>query len=515
MNALDHMSANAEKGVLFRAASHFDVLKDLFFNQNAGREWATFARFGWRDTPDALVVTLAGLAPPAPGEVDGGDVRIALHAPYILKTALAAERHDLAVGVIHSHPTNAPPVHSETDDDMDAYFSRYFDDFAPGRPYVSLILSEMQHPDKQDAIAISGRVYWKGQWRYLQRTAVAREPAIETWTGARAPSYPPVPPERVARFTSAFGKEAYQRLRRSTVSVIGAGGTGSAAIPMLARAGVGRIVIVDSDFVSESNLERMHASWPEHAARKTPKALVAMEHVRRIDPDIEVDALIGRLPQKEIVDAVVASDIVLGCTDRHSSRLALSDLSTRYLVPAIDSGGLIEGRDGAVTGQIAQFVRFFPDDACVRCRDMVNLNNVKQELRATDDWARFGEAEDATDPIDGEFAPRLPTEAQIDTVGYMTTVMGAMSAGYAIGWLTGRFDAPFERMQMNFVAPCLDVTDRRQERRADCVCGLTQGFADQAGALAYPIPVHWPPVRRLDAGARRDFAEAPAAALST
>lgn len=495
---------------IFRAASNFETLKDLFFKQNDGREWATFANFGWRETSDNLILTLASLTPQETGDVEGSGNRVTFHAPYILKTALAAEKHKLAIGVIHSHPKNAPPIHSEIDDDMDAYFSRYFDDFAPDRPYVSLIMSEIS-----GSIAISGRVYWKGRWRSIGHTAIACEPAIETWADGSPPSYPPVPPERVARFTSAFGKEAYQRLRRSTVSVIGAGGTGSAAIPMLARAGVGRIIIVDSDFVSESNLERMHASWPEHAAEKTPKALVAMEHVRRIDPDIDVEAFIGRLPQKEIVDAVATSDVVLGCTDRHSSRLALSDLSTRYLIPAIDSGGLIEGKDGNVTGQIAQFVRFFPDDPCVRCRDMVNLNNVKQELRASDDWARFGEGEDATDAIDGEFAPRLPTEAQIDTVGYMTTVMGAMSAGYAIGWLSGRFDAPFERMQMNFVAPFLDVTDRKQSRHADCVCGLTQGFADQAGELAYSVPAHWPPVRRLNLNMSQQFLGAGAAALST
>ena len=40
--------------------------------------------------------------------------------------------------------------------------------------------------------------------------------------------------------------------------------------------------------------------------------------------------------------------------------------------------------------------------------------------------------------------------------------VGAMLAGYAIGWLTGRFDPPFERLQMNFVAPFLDVTDLPQ-----------------------------------------------------
>lgn len=156
MNTLNRISIETENDVVLRAASHFEKLKDLFFKENAGREWATFAKFGWRATADVLVLTLADLTLPETGNVEGGDHRVTFHAPYMLKTALAAESHKLAIGVIHSHPKNAPPLHSEIDDDMDAYFLRYFDDFAPDRPYVSIIMSEMA-----DKIALSGRVYWK------------------------------------------------------------------------------------------------------------------------------------------------------------------------------------------------------------------------------------------------------------------------------------------------------------------------------------------------------------------
>lgn len=90
-------------------------------------------------------------------------------------------------------------------------------------------------------------------------------------------------------------------------------------------------------------------------------------------------------------------------------------------------------------------------------------------------------------------------EAQINTVGYLTTAAGAMAAAYAIGWLTNRFDPPFERMQMNFVAPFLDVTDQKQAARTDCVCSEFRGWADQ-GAIDSLItaPTHWPEVIRPD-----------------
>jgi hypothetical protein len=73
-----------------------------------------------------------------------------------------------------------------------------------------------------------------------------------------------------------------------------------------------------------------------------------------------------------------------------------------------------------------------------------------------------------------------------------------MIAGYAIGWITGRFDAPFERMQMNFGAKYLDVTDLTHRQRPDCVCGKFRGWADQGNADALiSAPEHWPAAELL------------------
>src|SRR5208282_6802257 len=101
------------------------------------------------------------------------------------------------------------------------------------------------------------------------------------------------------------------------------------------------------------------------------KAAVARDHINAIDPSIKVVSICGRLPQKEVVDAVVTADVVLGCTDQQHSRLALSDLAFRYLVPSIDCGVVLEGKDGNVTAQVAQFVRFLAADPCALCREMI------------------------------------------------------------------------------------------------------------------------------------------------
>lgn len=206
----------------------------------------------------------------------------------------------------------------------------------------------------------------------------------------------------------------------------------------------------------------------------------------------------GALPQTEIVDAVAKADISLGCTDQQHSRLAVSDLAVRYLVPAIDAGVLMEGRDGHVSGQILQLVRFLAADPCVLCRNMVNPQRMAEELMSSEErtW-REQEAKQARERGENP-NPYWAGLPQLNTVGYLTGIAGALAAGYAIGWITGRFDPPFERLQMNLVAKFFDVQEVDQTPRDFCACRRVRGWADQSLADALiSVPKHWPAVHRL------------------
>lgn len=488
-----HIIPSTNIPVIVRMASpEFDELCTLVFRRYPNLEWASFARFGWRETPNSLVLTLAGIDAPVAGDLDELVGHVAISEPYTLRTALAAERHPLAVGVIHSHPEGCRPRPSFIDDDMDGYYGTYFEDFAPSRPYISLIFSRID-----GELAISGRVRWHKEWLQVGQFAIERRPTT-TWVGGCKPKVEEVTRERTARLNCAFGNQAALRLRQSKVAVIGAGGTGSAAIEILARAGVGSIIIVDPDFLDESNLERVHGSLPEHAMKKEPKASLARAHVMSIDPSCHVEAYVGALPQKEILDVVVTCDVALGCTDQQHSRLALSDIAVRYLMPCIDCGVMLEGRAGNITGQIVQIIRFLAGDPCALCRNLVVSARLAQELMSTEERARRRIAASKARECGGDPNPYWQEEAQLNTVGYLTTIAGAMAAGYVIGWLTGRFDPPFERIQLNLAAEFLDVTDSKDEPREGCICRRVRGWGDQAiaDALITP-PSHWPAPRPL------------------
>ena len=479
-------------GALLRIAEpELEQLRAQVLAGASNRERGCFARFGWRETADGLVLVVAGLELPEAGEISGSEDRITIAHPYLRRVAVAARAHPLAIGFIHSHPFGTSPAHSPLDDELDGYLAGYLADFGRGRPFVSLILVQLD-----DGIAVTGRVFHAGGWAAVTRVASERQPTIRAWPGGVRPAAAAPAPDRVARLTSAFGQEAYERLARSTVALIGAGGTGSAAIPILARAGVGRLIVVDGDHATVSNLERLHGSNAADVEARAPKAFIAKRSVADYAPDVEVTGIIGRLPQPEVVDAVLQADVLLGCTDQHSSRLAVADIACRYALPAIDCGGLIEGADGVVTGQLVQLVRFLAADPCPRCRGMISETRMLQELMPTEMRASASEQAALAQAVGERPDPILTAIPQIDTVGYITTTAGTLAAGFAIGWLTGRFSPDFERLQLDLVAHCLGAVDRPQSRLPECRCGRVRGHADQAASDA-PVqcPPHWPQVR--------------------
>jgi proteasome lid subunit RPN8/RPN11 len=486
---MPQLTPAADVGVLVRAAaSEFGPLTQILFRRYPEAEWATFARFGWRETPTGLVVTLSAIDPPRPGDLDANVDHVAIDEQYSLRIALGAEGHALAVGVVHSHPVGYRTDPSAIDDDMDTYYGDYFADFAPHRPYVSLILAR----NAAGELSATGRVYWHGLWHQVRRFAVEQQFVGCGRYGTR-PELSDTSARRVARLISAFGAEAADRLSQATVAVVGAGGTGSPVVEMLARAGVGAIVTVDPDHFTDSNLERLHGSTAADVDRAPAKVEIMHRLVASINPACRQTAIIGALPQEAVVDTLVHADVVLGCTDRQSSRLALADLAIRYLVPVLDVGVGLEGAQGLVTGQIVQLVRFSPVDPCPYCRRLVDPRRVSQELMSHEERAQRRHLANEAERRGEKPAAYWQEEPQLHTVGYLTTLAGGMAAGYAIGWLTGRFEMPFTKVQLNLSAPDLEVMSLDDVVTPECRCQMMRGMADQAESDAFvTAPPHWP-----------------------
>jgi adenylyltransferase/sulfurtransferase len=131
-----------------------------------------------------------------------------------------------------------------------------------------------------------------------------------------------------------IGATGQQLLRRAHVAIVGVGATGAATASLLARAGVGRLTLIDRDFVEPSNLQRQMLFDEDDARSSLPKAEAARRHLARINSSIHVDAHIADLVPANASD-LLSADIVLDCTDNFETRYLINDLCVRDARPWI------------------------------------------------------------------------------------------------------------------------------------------------------------------------------------
>ncbi|MDQ6804832.1 MAG: ThiF family adenylyltransferase [Actinomycetota bacterium] len=146
---------------------------------------------------------------------------------------------------------------------------------------------------------------------------------------------------RFSRQTLMFGAAGQQAMRQMTVAVLGAGGGGSLLIQGLAHLGVGRILIVDVDVVSLSNLSRIVGATLADARWHRQKVQVMRRMVCRIDPGIKVEAIAGDVSYAADARRVADADYIFGATDTMMARFALNAISHQYLIPAMQVGAKI------------------------------------------------------------------------------------------------------------------------------------------------------------------------------
>ena len=132
-----------------------------------------------------------------------------------------------------------------------------------------------------------------------------------------------------------IGEEGQERLRHSTVVIIGCGALGSAVASLLVRAGIGRLRIVDRDFVEPSNLQRQTLFEEADAQELLPKAVAAERRLRRINSDVEVRGVVGDLTPANAEELLGDPAVLLDGTDNFETRFLINDYAVKKSVPWI------------------------------------------------------------------------------------------------------------------------------------------------------------------------------------
>jgi len=132
-----------------------------------------------------------------------------------------------------------------------------------------------------------------------------------------------------------FGEEGQRRLLGSTALLLGCGALGSVAADMLARAGVGHLVIVDRDVVELTNLQRQVLFDEDDAARAVPKAVAAKRRLATVNSQVRVTAIVDDLNHTNIERYAAGADILVDGLDNIETRYLANDLAVKMGLPYI------------------------------------------------------------------------------------------------------------------------------------------------------------------------------------
>lgn len=233
---------------------------------------------------------------------------------------------------------------------------------------------------------------------------------------------------------SGIGREGQARLRSATVAIVGCGALGSLQAEILTRAGIGKLKIIDRDFVEPSNLQRQSLFTESDAEQSLPKAIAAAMHLRNLNSEVEVTPLVSDLSQDSSI-LLDGAQLILDGTDNFQIRYLLNDFAWEKSIP------WIYGACVSSTGVACAFVpESFP---CLRCLF--------------------------------ETEPSAGTGQTCDTAGIIWPAVGAVVSfqiAAAMKILTGKVPAP-QLLQLDVWENHYHVVSLAGAKRSDCAtCGL-------------------------------------------
>ena len=162
-------------------------------------------------------------------------------------------------------------------------------------------------------------------------------------------------PERYARNMRSFSPADQAALLRARVGVVGLGGLGGAVTEVLARIGVGRLVLADGDFFEESNLNRQLLSTVDRIG--VSKTEAARQRIAQVNPSVAVAAHQQLVTPENAHALFKECDVLVDCLDNLPSRFVMEDAGRRIGCPLVSA---------AVAGSSGHVTTIFPGDRGLR-----------------------------------------------------------------------------------------------------------------------------------------------------
>ena len=158
---------------------------------------------------------------------------------------------------------------------------------------------------------------------------------------------------------SNIGDRGQKLLGEKTAVIVGLGALGSLSSEMLARAGIGKLILIDRDYVELTNLQRQTLYNEEDAKEKKPKAAAAYDKLSKINSAVDIEVHVAHCDAGLIESVAEKADLILDGTDNFDTRMLINDAAFKYKLPWIYAA-CIEGSYSSAA--------FVPEETpCFRC----------------------------------------------------------------------------------------------------------------------------------------------------
>jgi len=132
-----------------------------------------------------------------------------------------------------------------------------------------------------------------------------------------------------------IGSTGQAKLAQKHVLIVGAGALGASSSEVLVRAGIGKLTILDRDYVEWSNLQRQQLYCEEDARNRMPKAIAAQKRLQLINSEVEINGLVMDADHRELLKLAKDVDLILDATDNFEIRMIINDVSQKLNIPWI------------------------------------------------------------------------------------------------------------------------------------------------------------------------------------
>lgn len=360
---------------------HFEMLKNHLIKTD-GRERAAYVlcRVGgitadpWDREAHMKFLSCEVWPVPEDDIIESSDNHITWQTRSFVKALKTAKKEGMIVAVVHNHQANHNQFSAQDDlnepDLMQLAINR--------NGINTKILSIIMTTDSM----LTGRVWLtanKGGYTSLQMIRVMGSEFILHYPG-RGDG---ILSAAFHRQALALGPALNNDLAALRVGIVGCGGTGSATAMILARLGVGQIVLIDNDVVDRTNLNRLHGAKQADADGMRSKVDIVAHSIAEMGLGVRVVQLDAWVTDECCRNALKSCDIIFGCTDDNEGRLFLNRLAYYYLIPVIDMGLSIDVVKGDATPGVMAFdgrvTVLQPHTTCLLCRNIINTEQARAE----------------------------------------------------------------------------------------------------------------------------------------